>query len=862
MYLLVSLAACSVEQEPSNLHYSTISPSNSVTDALADQGWNSETERIAAKCIEGNIEQSGSNQASIVFNSKITKEELFNSIGFSASAKAKSSIYSGNAAAQFAAANSEDSFSAVTIYSAQYKFTNTVFVPNAKLSEAGKSIAIANQADPNAWMRACGNEYIAQTKKGAQLIYSARIDFLSQEDKSEFNSEIGIGGPLTSISAKLEKTAQKFKDKAVISISAFQQGGDTSQLSRAFDFKSESNEIQLIRCSMASIEPCLKTLESLVRYASSEDGFPGQIKNNGANGRAADIQYLTMPYDTAGIFVGKDLLIRRIIANQREDIESKLEENIFIKNRKDFFDKLEIGAVKDLGLIREELKKIYAKNQDLISKAVTACYDELYLEDTSIKDMRDSCTARVYDLNDQFESLPRELIEQVEAICPVGYQKTDSGCQALRCESGYLFGESWTSDLKDQSGQATYTCNSDGIEELESVSCNASTHFQPKDNFGRAILACLPKPCYENGQTIEHGNTWRVKIPFGENLMQCSYGEFIQLATICEASYKLVDGICKDDKEISYCKAPNGSQVKEKMASIKKKPVTTIIEKKKTISYLRTYTDVNTTVRVTNYSLRKPHQRSLDAVVRTGITYIRFIFLNYRRIYNEIPYSSYHEPWPNLLRKQSSKIQPSKEKPRDSYYAGNCDLDYTSFNQDMYDKYPIKFTNYSGIEQIQITHLNEILSLPESFLEIAIQEDFQIFMAKKLSDMEPTKDIEASIAGVAGGGRAYLNDGKGASSVAIHELMHLIEDAPKASFQDPRFTAIFEQIKSSKLDQETKDYYTARGYREFLAQVSERFYCFKSYKDWLKEEIPELHDYMVYEFEDELVRQYEASHTF
>lgn len=537
---LLFLAACGEpEHESSELLFSEIPANMSSQKAALGMGWNADSEIFVGRCIEGELETAGINESSVVFDNSMSQDQLMRALGLSFSAKGRYGVYSGRASAQFAATAREDSFSNVTIYRAQYDFENAMFVPNGKRSAVGEQVYRAQghaNSPVGVWERSCGHEYVSQITKGAQLIISARIDFLSEEDRREFNGRFSIKGPAWSAKAQLSEAAEKFKDRASVSISAYQQGGDVSQLSKAFSRVDESDDSSyLIRCSMIDIEACIQTLSQIIRYATEDDDsknyFPAQIANNGADG-GADILYLTSDYFTAGIFPDHDSLYRRLLTEERKEIEDKLERNIMFRNRLNAFNsmsKSSIDGIEGVSDLIDELREIVPHNQRLVSDAIRKCFDDLRYA-RSVEEGQEECEEAKNKLEEDFKDIDGNLdVERI--ICEDG--------------SGFFGGPEWEETLFDdegrESGSGTFTCSASGESEIVDVHCK-NTHKKSE----ASPLTCEPKYCSipNSNKMIFFDESETISIDNGKMTFTCNYPDTKGPKINCDNNYLDRNGKC------------------------------------------------------------------------------------------------------------------------------------------------------------------------------------------------------------------------------------------------------------------------------------------------------------------------------
>ena len=516
VFILTINAGC--KSTSSHLKETEIPSDLSASKAKPGMGWNSDKEIFAGVCLNGVSEEVGSQTSSIRFTSSMSKEELFTMLGFSMSAKAKYGFYKGSAAANFSAENAEDKYSSVTIYSARYEFKNAFFTAK-DLSEVGNRV---NQKQ-EMWEEGCGHEFVQQAVKGASLLIAARIDFVSQEAKSEFNAKFKLKGPAFSVAGELKKASQEFKEKATISISAFQKGGDVGRLGTAFANADGSGGESLIRCSMSDVDRCSQVLANLVNYATSDKigNFSDQIKDNGGVNGGADLMYIAYPYSTAGIF-SPDTLMRELLYEQRRAVEEKLNRNIFLRNRKNLFSTL--TNIPNAARIWNRLDQIEKQNTDLISEAIKSCYDRVKVTDKT--GSKATCDSALTALNQKFADIPDSELEIKQTdlpACDKGYVRSGLGCERVACSGGHKYEEVWSAAISG--GNGNFLCNESGVDQLTSVSCDGNSEANG--------LSCIPRSC----EMHPHNDTWTDVIANGNLAKRCDYGVIRLLAVNCNAGF-------------------------------------------------------------------------------------------------------------------------------------------------------------------------------------------------------------------------------------------------------------------------------------------------------------------------------------
>ncbi|OAJ34090.1 hypothetical protein A0O36_01690 [Piscirickettsiaceae bacterium NZ-RLO1] len=147
------------------------------------------------------------------------------------------------------------------------------------LTEVGQ--AIYNNGQNPYFGIACGDQIISAYQEGAMLLMALNIHFHSTDDKQRFEFHSDFGAlDMFSASVEIEKIANKYGINGTISITAFQMGGDPSNLGKILG-KDSNGDYYALTCSLKNMSSCVKTAGAMLDYASSQgvhskDGFTTQ----------------------------------------------------------------------------------------------------------------------------------------------------------------------------------------------------------------------------------------------------------------------------------------------------------------------------------------------------------------------------------------------------------------------------------------------------------------------------------------------------------------------------------------------------------------------------------------------------------
>ncbi len=131
---------------------------------------------------------------------------------------------------------------------------------NNILSEYARDILTKYGDD--AFLSICGDSIISYAYVGAIIYINIGIHFDTNEHKKVFEESI-FGKPMSisRIMVEFKKASASYAKNSLISIAAFQTGGDSEQLAKIVD------RYDTIQCSSENIKICENTLNQLIKYA-------------------------------------------------------------------------------------------------------------------------------------------------------------------------------------------------------------------------------------------------------------------------------------------------------------------------------------------------------------------------------------------------------------------------------------------------------------------------------------------------------------------------------------------------------------------------------------------------------------------
>jgi hypothetical protein len=160
------------------------------------------------------------------------------------------------------------------------------------VTSAGNTLATQYQSQ---LMALAGDSYISEIEYGAQLLVNMRVEYLSEQHKTDIGGYIGVdygkGNIGVNVDGQLRYIDEDLKKSVRISVRAVQKGGDPKQLLNIIP----SN---IISCSLDNYEPCFDLFVDAVNYAKND--FSNQFNS------LSDynvVRYSATPYSVSSLDV-------------------------------------------------------------------------------------------------------------------------------------------------------------------------------------------------------------------------------------------------------------------------------------------------------------------------------------------------------------------------------------------------------------------------------------------------------------------------------------------------------------------------------------------------------------------------------
>jgi len=261
----------------------------------------------------------GDGKSIIYFSDSITFEEVEKDLEIDIDEEANIGIFSEDASASYTRHIKDDKYSRSFYYSEKVelpgKKLNIVDFGTNALSDVGKQIY---ELGADEFREKCGDQVIFQQSYGAGLYVTLKINFHTHSDKETFSANIDVTlGDIGSASASISSVVSKYNLQASIEVSAFQIGGDPSQIAKIFTEPCGPHYC-ITSCSFTDLSACQGIIDGIIKYAATD--FPNQINFQGGQilGDAAVRGSVPMNFTELELNVGPSILNSTIIDARKE----------------------------------------------------------------------------------------------------------------------------------------------------------------------------------------------------------------------------------------------------------------------------------------------------------------------------------------------------------------------------------------------------------------------------------------------------------------------------------------------------------------------------------------------------------------
>ncbi|EIJ42550.1 PDK repeat-containing protein [Beggiatoa alba B18LD] len=254
-------------------------PDNNLVPKLA---WGSDVDRNTLKqvaCLNTTENFIGTSTATI--NSRVISSfnDIFEQFVVKGEANASYFVFTAKANASYEKVFRETQFSQsfVLEYDVSFGTADATLDSVNPLNATG----LRYRNDACGFKRYCGNRYVCQTTKGANISVKMDFDFTSEYHKNEFKAGASLGIANLKIcckpfsggfSAEVSKLSEATRKNGTLRIEAIQKGGNVEQLGRILGGT-------VFSCSLDNLAACTAALDGVANYVASNDFITGVREN-------------------------------------------------------------------------------------------------------------------------------------------------------------------------------------------------------------------------------------------------------------------------------------------------------------------------------------------------------------------------------------------------------------------------------------------------------------------------------------------------------------------------------------------------------------------------------------------------------
>lgn len=269
------------------------------TPIVPGVGYSSDTQQIAPEyCYDAVASPLTGMEDIMSLNTAISFSDLQQQLNYDISAKGGVGMFSASAEASYLREIEDKDYSLSLNYYNYAEATTSMQLKGAGLNTLTAVGQDFYKNDFKNFGIMCGDNYVSSYKEGALLIMSLNINFSSNYEKQQFQSQAGGGfGSIISASSQIQQIAIRNKMQGTVSLTAYQRGGDPSQLSKILS-KDASGDYYILTCDIQHMDNCVKAANGLLTYAT--DYFSTQfsfVNNTGLTPLGLGfLQYKNMNY--------------------------------------------------------------------------------------------------------------------------------------------------------------------------------------------------------------------------------------------------------------------------------------------------------------------------------------------------------------------------------------------------------------------------------------------------------------------------------------------------------------------------------------------------------------------------------------
>ncbi len=242
----------------------------------------------------------GTASASLDGSKIFTYNELLKEFKLQYSVDVKAELFSAKNETKFALTKKERGAS----YSMIFKFD--VRLPNAKFPIDTNNVlnnlarSVYEEGDSCKFKTTCGDKFITQIERGANLYVAITFNFTSEKDKIEFSQVMEGSFGFEKLSGNLNRTTssldERLKETARMTIEGLQIGGDVTALGDILGGSNADGTLApALTCSLNALADCDKAVQDIIDYAKGT--FTETVKT-----APATLDYMYSRYEDIGIF--------------------------------------------------------------------------------------------------------------------------------------------------------------------------------------------------------------------------------------------------------------------------------------------------------------------------------------------------------------------------------------------------------------------------------------------------------------------------------------------------------------------------------------------------------------------------------
>jgi len=358
----------------------SIPPQTQRIAARLGQGWDRTAESFKAQCVTSSTVHVGQREGTILSDSTVDTSGIEDELGFSIRAKGRYAMVDASLAASLSQSMKQDDYSEVFVYKADYKLGSD------SLDESTlHNTPVGDDAQQHVrWQDQCGDEVVYQIKNGAKFYFVQRIDFISREAKSKFESDAHVafnsGVASGQVDAVLNQIGARYAKSARVHIELYQFGGNPAALGAVVNGTGgqASGAQAVVDCDMTNLAACKRVRENAVRYTdpANSSGLYAQLADPAF--AMNPISYETKSWSILGRNTTPRILTQQI-TTARNQLELKFDALLKWKVRIDriLYTLAGFAVPPQQQTELNQWKTRLSGDLAIVNQAVVACYDNL-----------------------------------------------------------------------------------------------------------------------------------------------------------------------------------------------------------------------------------------------------------------------------------------------------------------------------------------------------------------------------------------------------------------------------------------------------------------------------------------------------